>query len=126
MEWIDCAADQAPLDERDSLGSVTARAEMNATFQNEKLILLQYYVEGERLASILNAFAKRYGPPDKTSLLNDGLSKYGSWTYGDSELEIEQIEIYSLTEGAGFIRIEKQLTRSVVRITLLPLPKPGE
>ena len=126
MEWIDCAADQAPLDERDPLGTVKASTEMNATFQNEKLILLQYYVEGERLTSILNAFAKRYGPPDKTSLLNDGLSKYASWTYGDSELEIEQIEVYGLTEGTGFIRIEKQWTRSGVRITLLPLPKPGE
>jgi hypothetical protein len=101
---------------------------MSATFQDQKLVSLEYLFGAECLDGLLRSFVSHFGPPDSSLRRTPTWSKYASWTRGNSRLEIEQLVIHARIDGSGALRIEKKsMTMGVrVRIALSDLEPLGE
>jgi hypothetical protein len=128
IEWIDCALDRALL-RTEALSAMSSRGDssgkMSATFQNERLVSLEYVVGTEALSAVVHSFSMRYGPPDKSTLSDDGQQTHAVWIRGDSKLEIEQIVLCCRIDERGFVRVEKQSITMAVRIRLTAAVQEG-
>jgi len=129
--WIDCAVEKGvyvngqpvTLTMDDQLAVA-----MSASFQDQKLVSLDYMFGAECLDGLLRSFVSHFGPPDSPLRRTSTRSKYASWTRGNSRLEIEQLVIHARIDGSGTLRIEKRSTTMGVRVrvSLSNLELPGE
>jgi len=119
--WVDCAAEKGVFVRRQpatqSADDQLAVA-MSATFQDQKLVSLEYWFGAETMDKWLRLFVSRYGRPDRAVRHPPGDSRYASWTRGSSKLEIEQLVIYMRIDGSGALRIEKRSTTTGVRVRI--------
>lgn len=120
--WIDCEAEKgvylngrAATPTMDDQLAVT----MSATFQDQKLVSVDYIFGAESLDGLLRSFVSHFGPPDAPLRRTPTLSKYASWTRGNSRLEIEQFGIRARIDGSGALRIEKKFTAIGVRVRIV-------
>ena len=128
--WIDCAIEKGvhangqPI--TPTMDDQLAYA-MSATFQDQRLVSLEYLFDAESLDGLVRSLVSHYGRPDSAVRPPAG-SKYASWTRGNSRLEIEQLVIHARIDGSGVLRIDKtSATVGVrVRITVRDLELSGE
>jgi hypothetical protein len=119
--WIDCAVEKGvssngrPATPRVEDHLIVA---MSATFQDQKLVSLDYIFDTECLDELLQLIASRVGPPDSRLRRAPTLSKYASWTRGNSKLEIEQLVIHARIDSSGALRIETKSTVIGVRVRM--------
>jgi hypothetical protein len=117
--WIDCAVEKGvfvngrPVTRSmDDQRAVT----MSATFQDQKLVSLDYMFSAECLNDLFRSFVAHYGPPDSPVQHHPAGSRYASWIRGNSRLEIEQLVIHVRIDSSGALRIEKKSTTMGVRV----------
>jgi hypothetical protein len=119
--WIDCAVEKGVYSNgRPATPTVEDQltVAMSATFQDQKLVSLDYIFGTECLDELLRSIISRLGPPDSPLRRAPTLSKYASWTRGNSRLEIEQLVIHARIDGSGALRIEKKSTAIGVRVRM--------
>ncbi len=120
--WIDCAVEKvAYLNGRPATPTLDDQlaVTMSATFQDQKLVSVDYIFGAESLDDLLRSFVSHFGPPDSPLRRTPTLSKYASWTRGNSRLEIEQFFIRARIDGTGALRIEKKSTATGVRVRIV-------
>jgi hypothetical protein len=119
--WIDCAVEKGVyVNGQPVILSVDDQlaVAMSASFQDQKLVSLNYMFGAECLDSLLRLFVLHFGPPDSPLRRLPTRSKYASWTHGNSRLEIEQLVIHARIDGSGALRIEKKSTTMGVRVRI--------
>jgi len=119
--WIDCAVEKGFYENGQPVTATMDNQRavaMNATFQDQKLVLLEYMYDAECLDGLLRSFVSHFGPPDSPLRRIPTRSKYASWTRGNSRSEIEQLVIHARIEGSGALRIEKKSTTMGVRVRI--------
>jgi hypothetical protein len=119
--WIDCAVEKGVYENgrpvTPTLDDQRAVA-MSATFQDQKLVSLEYMFGAECLDGLLRSFVSHFGPPDSPLRRPPTRSKYASWIRGNSRLEVEQLVIHARIDGSGALRIEKESTTMGVRVRI--------
>jgi hypothetical protein len=120
--WIDCAVEEGVhLNGRPATptADVQLAVAMSATFQDQKLVSVDYTFGAECLDALLRSFVAHFGLPDSPLPRAPNLLKYATWTRGNSRLEIEQLVVHARIDGSGALRIEKKSKAIGVRVRIV-------